>query len=109
MDFTKALTAQYMIPTGAREWTGIKVQALIGFFCDAFVNIKVTTPIGCAATVDVLVFQYVVTLTICVATMNITTYRFSEPPHDKAELRITQGYIPLDMVVSTSVEYLLSV
>jgi hypothetical protein len=81
-----------MVPASANERIGIKVQALVGFFSEAFINIKVTAPLGCSGTVDVLVYWCVVTLPISLATVNNAIYRFKEPPHDKPELRIAEGY-----------------
>lgn len=87
------LTAHYKITAQAGENIGIKVQTLVGFFSDAFVNIKVTTETGCTAIVKVLVYWCVVTLPISLETVNNKTYRFPEPPHDKPELRIGKGYV----------------
>jgi hypothetical protein len=63
-DSTYVLKAQYMLPMKAGGRTGIDIQSLTPRFCDAFVNIDVTTPKGCSTTVDVLLYKYVVTLLI---------------------------------------------
>jgi hypothetical protein len=91
-DSVNEITARYVVPVPAGERIGIKVRALVGFSSEAFVNIKVTTPLGSPANVKVLVYWCVVTVPISLATVNNTTYRFSEPPHDKPELMIGRGY-----------------
>ena len=64
-DSTYVLKAQYMLPMRAGGRAGINIQSLTPRFCDAFVNINVTTPKGCSTTVDVLLYKYVVTQMIC--------------------------------------------
>jgi hypothetical protein len=92
-DSTYVLTAQYMLPMRAGGRTWIDVQPLIGRFCGAFVNIDVTTPKGCATTVDVLVYRYVtvVTLIICLSTVNVMMYSYAQPQHFRPELRVSLG------------------
>jgi hypothetical protein len=63
----------------AAQRSGVDIRALLCNSWQAFVDIKVTAPKGCVATVDVSVFRYVVTLKICIATVNIMIYRFPEP------------------------------
>jgi hypothetical protein len=69
-DWVNELTAHYAVSVAAGERIGIKVQTLVGFGSDAFVNINVTTPLGCAATMNVLVYWCVVTQPISLATVN---------------------------------------
>jgi hypothetical protein len=90
-DSTYVLTAQYMLPMRAGGRTGIDVQPLIGRFCGAFVNIDVTTPKGCATTVDVSVYKYVVTLVISLLTVNVMMDRYAQPRHFRPELRVGLG------------------
>jgi hypothetical protein len=91
-DSVNEIRAHYELAVPAGEKIGIKVQSLVGFFSEGFVNIKVMTPLGWRATVDLLVYWCVVTLPICLALANDAIYRFPEPPYEKPELRIGKGY-----------------
>jgi hypothetical protein len=88
---TNELRTRYMLPASAGERIGIKVRSLVGLFSETFVNINVTTRLGYAGSIKVLVYWCVVTLPICLATVNNMIYRFREPPQEKVELRIGEG------------------
>jgi hypothetical protein len=92
-DSVTEIRAQYALAVPAGEKIGIKIQSLVGFFSEGFVNIKVTTPLDWKASVDVLVYWCVVTLPICLAMANDAICRFPEPPYEKPELRIGKGYL----------------
>jgi hypothetical protein len=80
-----------MLSASAGERIGIKVRALVGISSPTFVNINVATLLGCAATVKVQLYWWVVILPISLATVHNVSYRFCEPPHEKVELRIGEG------------------
>jgi hypothetical protein len=69
----------------------IDVHALLGNWCQAFVNVNVKTTEECVTTVEASVYWYVVTLNICIPTVNIMIHRFDVPHHDRPGLRVAQG------------------
>ena len=103
-DNTNVLTARYMVPMRAGQRTGVDIQALLGRGSGAFVNISVTTPKGYTASVNVLVYRYVVQVTPAnsLALVNVMMYRFPQPPDYTAQLKVAHGHtnMHVDLVVS---------
>jgi hypothetical protein len=60
-----------------------------------FININVTKDKEHTGSVTVLVHRYVLALTISIATVQLKTYRFAEPPCNRPELRMCEGDVNL--------------